>query len=127
MYTASAAAEQRKARRFALEAPVVFSWSDGQTVCEGAGFSRDISTRGLFVIVCSAAPLLACQVELMVLLPPLSPGTPAMRLRSSGSVVRVKNLGKGTGLGITCAFGDFENSDPPASSFSEEKPPVTSS
>jgi hypothetical protein len=120
-HTAKTGAERRKARRFALEIPVLFRWMDDRhTACEGAGFSRDNSTRGVLVIAC-AAPALARSLELMVLLPPLNPTGPGMRLRSSGSVVRVEPLGEAIGLGIASVFSNMEDSE--ASSFPEEKVP----
>ena len=122
MHAARREKERRRARRFALELPVVFRWvNDGQTACEATGVCRDISTSGVFVIAYSAAPALSCRLDLVVLLPPFNPRTPALRLHSSGSVVRVEAMGKRVGIGITSAFGDFENSDRPASSTSQEK------
>ena len=119
-HIANTGAERRKARRFALDIPVLFRWmDDGQTACEGAGFCRDISTRGVFVIAFCALPPLASALELMVLLPPLNPQGPALRLCSTASVVRVERVGRATGLGIASAFGHFEDSE--ASSFPEEK------
>ena len=122
MHAARTGTERRRARRFALELPIIFRWvNDGQTACEATGVCRDISTRGVFVIACSATPALSCRLDLVVLLPPFNPRAPAMRLHSSGSVVRVQAVGEGIGVGITSAFGDFENSDGPASSTSQEK------
>jgi len=43
-----------------------------------------------------------------------------MRLCSSGSVVRVEPTEEGVGVGIASAFGDFENSDRPASTSQEK-------
>lgn len=106
-----------------MEIPVLLRWVDeGQTACEGAGFCRDISIRGVFVIACSAAPALSCKVDLVVLLPPFNPRAPAMRLCSSGSVVRVEPMGRGVGVGVGIAstFEDFENSDRPASTSQEK-------
>jgi hypothetical protein len=114
---ATPGAERRKARRFVLEIPVLFRWMDDkQNACEGAGFCRDISTGGVFVVAFCAVPPLARPLDLMVLLPPLAPGGPAMRLCSTGSVVRVEPTGQATGLGIASAFGHFEDSE--ASSLS---------
>jgi hypothetical protein len=119
-HTLETGAERRKARRFVLEIPVLFRWmDDGQRACEGAGFCRDISTSGVFVISCSAAPPLARKLDLVVLLPSLSPAGPAMQLCSTGSVVRVEPIGKGVGLGIASAFSGLKDSK--ASSFPEEK------
>lgn len=125
-YTLETGAERRKARRFVLEIPVLFRWmDDGQSAWEGAGFCRDISASGVFMIAFSAAPPLACQLDLIVLPPPLNPGGPAMRLCSSGSVVRMEVVGERMGLGIASTFGDFGDSNRPASSFPEEKVPCS--
>jgi len=40
-------------------------------------------------------------------------------LRANGSVVRVQLTAEGAGVGIASALGDFENSDYPALSLSE--------
>ena len=118
------AAERRQARRFALEIPVLFRWVDnGQTACEGAGFCRDISTRGVFVVASAGAPPLGCKLDLMVLLPALNPRGPALRLHSTGSVVRVEHMGDEVGVGIFCRFGHFEDSDRLASSTLQENVP----
>lgn len=122
-HTASTGAERRKARRFVMEIPILFRWMDDrQTACEGAGFCRDISTGGVFVIAFCAVPPLSHPLELMVLLPRLNPRGPVMRLCSSGSVVRSEPVGQAIGLGIASSFGHFEDSE--ASSFPEEKVPI---
>jgi hypothetical protein len=117
--------ERRKARRFALEIPVVFRWGgdDGQSRCEGAGFCRDISTHGVFVIAFKVAPPVAGNLDLMVLLPPLNPNSPAMRLCAIGTVVRVERMEDRIGLGIASTFCDLDSSDL-ASSPVEEKPSI---
>lgn len=122
MHAARTETERRRARRFALELPVLFRWvNDGHTACEATGVCRDISTSGVFVIACSATPAVSCRLDLVVLLPPFNPRAPALRLCSSGSVIRVETMGEGAGVGIAGAFGDFENSDRPASSTSRGK------
>lgn len=118
--------ERRKARRFALEIPVVFRWGgdDGQSRCEGAGFCRDISTHGVFVIAFTVAPPVAGNLDLMVLLPPLNPSSPAMRLCANGMVVRVEPMEDRVGLGIASTFGDLDSSDM-ASSPVEKNPSLS--
>jgi PilZ domain len=121
-HIAKTGAERRRTRRFVLEIPVLFRWMDDrQTACEGAGFCRDISTGGVFVVASCAVPPLARSLELMVLLPPFNPQGPAMRLYSTGSVVRVEPVGEAMGLGIASTFGSFDDSE--ASSFPEKKTP----
>jgi hypothetical protein len=113
--------DRRQARRFALDVPVVFRWStEGQTACEGAGFSRDISTTGVFVITLSAAPPLFCKLDIMVLLPSLDAKAAGLRLRSQGIVVRVVPVRGGVGMGIASSFGEFDRSDLSACSLPDE-------
>lgn len=101
---------------------MLFRWTDdSQAAHEGAGFCRDISTEGVLVIAFGAVPPLGRPLELMVLLPPLDPKGPTMRLCATGSVVRMEAVGKATGLGIATVFCDCDNSDHRASSFPEEK------
>lgn len=118
--------DRRKARRFALEIPAVFRWrgDDGQSRCEGAGFCRDISTCGVFVITFTVTPPLAGKLELIVLLPPLNPSAPAMRLCANGTVVRVEPMEDRVGLGIASTFCDMDSSNM-ASSPVEEKPSIS--
>ena len=115
--TRMATQERRKARRFALDIPAIFCWggNDGQARCEGAGFCRDISTSGVFVIAFSTAPPVDRRLDLMVLLPPLNPRVPAMRLSGTGTVVRVERMEDRIGLGIASSFGDIERSGRAAS------------
>jgi hypothetical protein len=102
--------ERRRARRFTLGIPVIFHWVDErQMPCGGAGFSRDISIHGLFVFTPAAAPPLASQVELTVLLPSLAANGPGLHLHAKGSVVRLYRTGEGPGVGIASALGDFED------------------
>ncbi len=107
------AQERRKARRFTLDIPAIFRWrgEDGRARCEGTGFCRDISTSGVFVIALSIAPPVDCKLELMVLLPPLNPRVPAMRLSGTGTVVRVERIEDRVGLGIASSFCDIESSE----------------
>lgn len=112
--------ERRRARRFSLRIPVTFEWRDEQNMpCAGAGFSRDISISGLFVCIPSASPPLASQLDLTVLLPSLDPMGPGMRLRASGSIVRVQLTWEGAGLGIASTLGDPADPEHATLSWSE--------
>lgn len=120
--------ERRRARRFTLGIPVIFEWKDERQVqCGGAGFSRDISIHGLFVLTASEAPPLATRLELTVLLPSLDQKGPGLRLRASGNIVRVQPTGEGLGLGIASALGDFCDSDHAALSLIENTPALSCS
>lgn len=108
---------RRQARRFEMCAPVIFTWTDGQGhTREGAGFSRNISTRGVFVVTHSVVPELSSSMELQVILPWLSSRSRDMELVAQGIVARIETLAKGAGLGIASPFGIVE--DPDTSDFS---------
>jgi hypothetical protein len=81
--------ERRKDIRFLLRVPVTFKWNDEQAwPHEGSGFSRDISTAGIFVMA-EICPPLGAAVEVEVLLPSLRDDAPGLRLNAPGIVLRV--------------------------------------
>lgn len=103
------AMDRRQARRFEMCAPVIFTWTDGEgKPREGAGFSRNISTRGVFVVAHAAVPALCASMELQVILPSLSSRSQDMELMAQGIVARVEKLAEGTGLGVASSFGMVE-------------------
>jgi PilZ domain len=97
--------EQRRVRRHALSAPVIFSWTDPQgKSCHGGGFTRDISTAGMFVFS-DAPPPLERPVQLQVLLPSFDGSAPGLSLNAAGRVVRVEIREGLTGFAATTDFG----------------------
>ena len=82
--------EQRKAIRYQVRAPVLFRWTDVDGVgLQGGGFSRDISTDGLFVC-CGRLPPLKTALSIEVLLSVAQAPGPGLWLRGQGEVVRVE-------------------------------------
>ena len=82
--------EQRKAIRYPVHAPVLFRWTDAEGVgLQGGGFSRDISTGGLFVC-CDRLPPVKTVLHLEVLLSLVEAPSPGLWLRGQGEVVRVE-------------------------------------
>ena len=82
--------EQRKTTRYPLCAPILFNWTYADGVClQGGGFTRDISTDGLFVR-CDRPPLLETALNMEVLISLGEPTAPVLRLRGPGMVVRVE-------------------------------------
>jgi hypothetical protein len=81
--------ERRGATRYQLRVPVVFRCTDGDVESpSGCGFTRDVSTKGVFII-CDTPPPPRCNVELEVFLTPFAPETSGLRVKGSGLVLRV--------------------------------------
>jgi len=96
--------ERRATCRYLLRLPVILRWTDDNGVTqERGGFTRDISTGGVFVI-CDAPPQLATCIALELLLPPLAADAPGLRLTSSAQVVRAEQAPM-TGF---AALSDFD-------------------
>jgi hypothetical protein len=99
------AVQQRKAVRFQIRLPVIFRWSDEQGGRQqNGGFTRDISTGGLFIYSLIPPPL-GVTVEFEVVLPALEESGHGVRLRSEGRVLRIERRGEHTGFAAT---GDFD-------------------
>lgn len=106
--------DRRQARRFEMCAPVIFSWTDDQgNRHEGAGFTRNISTAGLLVIVHSAPPSQLALVDVEVILPAIGEGVRGLQLKSQGPVVRLEGLPDGMGVGIASPFAVVETGEGP--------------
>jgi hypothetical protein len=85
--------EQRVTTRYRMELPVIFEWSDKQGIKQqGAGFTRNISTSGIYV-VSSATPPPETTLVLEVIVPPSDSPAQDVRLRSEGKLVRVEQDG----------------------------------
>jgi hypothetical protein len=96
--------ERRKSVRFQLPVPVVLKWNDERGVAEhGGGFSRDISSQGIFVH-CSTFPPEGAEVTIEVALPPLQAGFQGLQLRACGRVVRVESIGETCGMAVVADF-----------------------
>src|SRR5436309_10214256 len=98
------AVQQRKSVRFHIRLPVIFRWNDEQGGRQqNGGFTRDISTGGLFVYSLIPPPS-GVSVELEVMLPALEESGHGLRLRSEGRVLRIERKCEHTGFAAT---GDF--------------------
>lgn len=97
--------EQRRATRYQMRVPVIFKWDDQQGLRQqGGGFTRDISTGGIFVS-CPTSPPAGTAVALEVLLPPLEAEAQGLRLQADGQVVRLEESGKRGGFAAAADFG----------------------
>ena len=96
--------QPRRADRFRMRVAVVFHWIDEHgTTQHGSGFTRDISTAGLFVYSATPPPANGA-IELDVLLP-LHEGGQGTRLQAPGRVVRVEGQGDRGGFAAISDFG----------------------
>jgi hypothetical protein len=83
--------ERRKSARYQVRAPVTFrAESTAHSARHGAGFVKNLSTEGIYVI-CPAGLSIGDRIELEVLLPPLRGMEGELALRSSGLVVRAEH------------------------------------
>jgi hypothetical protein len=82
------AMELRRIKRYYVQAPAFFSWKNSDKSSQAAeGMTRDISTQAVFVVARNC-PRAGDQLRLDVQLPSLR-GTPGVRLRGEGVVLRV--------------------------------------
>jgi hypothetical protein len=102
------AMQQRESVRFQIRLPVIFRWNDEQVGRQqNGGFTRDISTRGLFVYSPMPPPS-GVTVELEVMLPPIEESGHGVRLQSEGRVLRIERKGEHIGFAATGTF-DLHN------------------
>lgn len=81
--------ERRGATRFRLRLAVVFSWRDEQGIVQGSeGWSRDLSSRGIYVRA-DIVPPVGVAVEMNVFLPEPGYQIRAAEIHAKGLVVRV--------------------------------------
>jgi hypothetical protein len=103
--------EQRGAVRYPVRAVVLFKWTDADGVgLQDGGFTRDISTAGLFVY-CKRLPPVKTAVSMEVVLPLFEAPHPGLRLIGQGVVVRVEEKKKETGFAAKI-YLDSGNIDP---------------
>jgi len=96
--------ERRRHTRYQLRVRTVYAWRDkGKKRLREAGFTRDISIGGLFVLSSLTLPL-GTTISLEISLPPVEPGTPGLRLTFDGAVTR--NVKSNVDAGFAVA-GDF--------------------
>jgi len=87
-----------------MHVPVIFHWGDEGRINGGTGFTRDISTGGVFVLS-PIAPPVGTPVVLEVHLPPLGASGPGLHVQSAGRVVRIDKSQAGAGFAATAHFG----------------------
>jgi hypothetical protein len=82
--------ERREQTRYGVRAPVGFEWIDKGALCRGQGFTRDISSNGMFIYSNSKLPAKAdLHVEVSFL--SISEGVTNLQLTAKSMVVRVES------------------------------------
>ena len=95
----STVTDLRKANRYQLNAPVLFSCkrSHGK-LHEAEGVTRDVSAKGIFVLG-AEAPEVGAYIELDAFLPAVRGRGKTVKLHAEGRVLRVEELA-GAGMGF---------------------------
>jgi PilZ domain-containing protein len=106
--------DNRTIKRLAFNLPVIFRWRDRQGVRRrGKGFTRDLSSGGMFVVATNCPPS-GTAVKIDLLLPGLDGGGAGLRVAGRGRVLRVENDGGQMRYGFaarndTFSVWEFEN------------------
>jgi hypothetical protein len=101
-----ASVEHRRATRFSLRAPVLFSWMDAGQQKHGAGFTRDVGTAGAYITCDRLYALeLGMQVRLEVVLPALDANSEPAQLCAEGSVARLSGHNEKPGFALQGELG----------------------
>jgi hypothetical protein len=101
--------EQRVVPRYRLTLPVLVRWPAGSGTHTSGGFTRDVSTRGVFVL-CSEKLPAETMVGIEILLP-TPDKLPGMVLKTTGRVVRTQGENEGAGFAVEGQFGQSEFPD----------------
>jgi len=89
---------------------VLVRWYEGETHTCG-GFTRDVSTKGVFVLCSEKPPIKTVEIEILV---PTSDQVPGMAIKTTGRVVRTYGENEGAGFAVEGQFGQSELPDVPA-------------
>ena len=96
--------ERRKVVRFLLRCPAVFEWIDEEGQAQvGAGFTRDLSATGVFLLS-AASPPEGTRMRIEVLLPVERPAEEGLKLSSDATVIRVEHAHESTGFAASSQF-----------------------
>ena len=85
--------ERRQHARFNVRARVNFKWQDEGNLYVGSGFTRDISTNGMFIFS-DAVPPAKADMELDISFPPASNAKTNLRMSAMALVIRLEGATK---------------------------------
>ena len=96
--------DRRVARRFILSVPVLFRWTADELERQSAGFTRDVSTHGAYIVCDDKCPTMGTAVALELLLPLQDAQNVGLKLKSLGEVVRLECGGEQDGFAVMAEF-----------------------
>lgn len=98
--------DRRRDVRYGLCYPVLFSWATetGELQHKEGGFSRDVSTGGIYVTCDRDLPTSGTPIDIEVLIRAPESEAVALRLSARGVVVRQGYVGEPIGFGATANF-----------------------
>jgi hypothetical protein len=97
--------EKRSVRRFAFDLPTSVKFLN-DSACDLAGYTRDVSSRGVFMYLDAALSEGAALEFIMTLPPEVTLGSP-VRVRCLGRVLRVESRGREQGAAVAIESYDF--------------------
>jgi hypothetical protein len=110
--------ERRTHVRYLLSARAVFSWEGPEQIrVQGEGVTRDISTKGAFILTHSC-PLAHAAVQVQLFLPPVHGTLATARIRAEAQVLRVEQASPGDlqyGFAVDSPGFDFSSGGEPDS------------
>jgi hypothetical protein len=93
--------ERRSFRRYDLSAPVLYRWiGDDGTERHGGGFTRDVSTGGMYITCEDDPPPVGAPVAIDVSFPTLDARLAGLKLKAKANVVRRGGSSEGKGFAI---------------------------
>lgn len=109
----SVMAERRNSTRYPLRLPVVFSPAEGGGQNYVGGFTRDVSTTGVYVVVSEEndSPPLYSTISLRVMLPPLERHAHGLQLETEGYVIRVNDQLEQIGFAASADLARYDDDD----------------
>ena len=97
--------ERRKSVRYNLSFPVLFGWrGSADEGHQGGGFSRDLSTTGIYVACDRECPPIDTELNVEVLVPSPASESVALKLTAHGRVIRVATSSEHSGFGAVVDF-----------------------
>lgn len=102
---AKAQPEKRSTRRFSLDLPISVKFLENEKL-ELAGHTRDVSSRGVFMFL-DAELRVGSSIEFVMTLPPEITLSDPIRVRCTGTVVRIDKVAQEQGVAVAIDKYDF--------------------